>query len=120
MSRKIAGYGWLPDLPDHRDHSFDLPPDYLHHLPTKIDLRPHCPSVFDQGERIGSCTANAVCNAFRFNLMKQGMQRPFMPSRLFLHYNARVMIGTERQNHGAQIRDAIKSIAKQGVCRETS
>ncbi len=120
MAQKIAGYGWLPDLPDHRDHPLDLPADYLHQLPGKTDLRPHCPSVFNQGDRIGSCTANAVCNAFRFNLVKQGIQRPFMPSRLFVHYNARVMIGTERQNHGAQIRDAIKSVAKQGICRESN
>jgi C1A family cysteine protease len=30
------------------------------------------------------------------------------------------MIGTQKQNHGAQIRDAIKSIAKQGVCHESA
>jgi C1A family cysteine protease len=36
-----------------------------------------------------------------------------------LHYNARKMAGTERKNHGAQIRDAMKSLSKQGVCRES-
>ncbi|MDO8177636.1 MAG: C1 family peptidase [Undibacterium sp.] len=116
--RKIAGYGWMPDLPDYRDHSFLVHPDLLQQLPGKIDLRPHCPGVLDQGGKIGSCTANAVCNAYRFNLLKQGNTAPFLPSRLFIHYNARVMTGTQKQNHGAQIRDAIKSIAKQGVCHE--
>jgi C1A family cysteine protease len=120
MLKKLTGNGWMLDLPDERDHHFVAHPEYLCRLPVKIDLRPKCPSVFDQGERIGSCTANAVCNAFRFNLMKQGNTDPFLPSRLFIHYNARVMIGTQRQNHGAHIRDAIKSIAHQGVCHEAS
>lgn len=120
MSKKVAGYGWVPDLPDHRDQRFIVQPGRLSCLPERIDLRPACPSVLDQGQKIGSCTANAVCNAFRFDLMKQENSAPFLPSRLFIHYNARVLIGTEKQNHGAQIRDAIKSIAKQGVCHEAS
>lgn len=116
--RKIAGYGWMPDLPDHRDHRFLIHPDLLQQLPSKVDLRPHCPTVLDQGNKIGSCTANAVCNAYRFDLRKQGNTSAFLPSRLFIHYNARAMAGTQRQNHGAQIRDAIKSMTKQGICRE--
>ncbi len=110
----------MRDLPDDRDHHFIVHQERIDSLPVKVDLRPKCPEVFDQGEQIGSCTANAVCNAFRFNLMKQGKSNSFLPSRLFIHYNARLMIGTQRQNHGAHIRDAIKSIAKQGVCHERS
>jgi C1A family cysteine protease len=116
---KTAGYGWIPDLPDHRDHHFDARKALAAGLPPSVDLRPHCPPVLNQGQRIGSCTAHAVCNAHRYDQMKQGGKH-FMPSRLFVHYNARVMIGTQRQNHGAQIRDAIKSIAKQGVCHESA
>lgn len=43
----------------------------------------------------------------------------YHPSRLFLHYNARAIAGTQNQNKGAQIRDAMKSVAKQGICRES-
>ncbi|MES2070254.1 MAG: C1 family peptidase [Pseudomonadota bacterium] len=118
MQKKIAGYGWVPDLPDHRDHGFILHADPAT-LPARADLRPSCPPVLNQGQKIGSCTSNAVCNAHRFDQMKQGGTH-FLPSRLFIHYNARAMIGTEKLNHGAQIRDAIKSIAKQGVCRENA
>ena len=118
MATAKRKYGWLPDLPDHRDHRFELPSDLLQHLPHSIDLRPHCPEVLDQGQKIGSCTANAVCNAYRFDLMKQGATKKFSPSRLFIHYNARAMIGTQKQNHGAHVRDAIKSVVKQGVCHE--
>lgn len=112
---------WEADALDERDHVFQAA---ALNLPTQIDLRPHCPPVFDQGARIGSCTANAVCNAFRFNLMRQAREREitlpaYQPSRLFLHYNARAIAGTQNQNKGAQIRDAMKSVAKQGICRES-
>lgn len=118
MQRKIQRYGWIPDLPDHRDHLFAAPPRVLAVLPKKKDLRPACPPVLDQGE-LGSCTANAIASAFRFDEMKQKMARPIAPSRLFIYYNERAMEGTIRSDCGAQIRDGIKSIAKLGVCPET-
>ena len=113
---------WQADALDARDHHFRASD---RDLPKQIDLRPACPPVFDQGERIGSCTANAVCHAFRYNLNRQarlaGQAIPkYHPSRLFLHYNARALAGTQHENRGAQIRDAMKSIAKHGLCREQS
>jgi C1A family cysteine protease len=110
------------DDPDSRDHAFQVPALML---PARVDLRRYCPPVFDQGSRIGSCTANAVCNAFRFNLMRQAREQEqaapvYHPSRLFLHYNARALAGKQRQNKGAQIRDAMKSVAKLGICRESA
>jgi len=42
-----------------------------------------------------------------------------VPSRLFIYYNERVTEGTVGSDSGAQIRDGIKSVAKQGVCPET-
>ena len=120
MNETISWFGWLPDADDERDHHFRADSALLRQLPPKVDLRPHCPPVFNQGEKIGSCTSNAVCNAFRYNLMRQHNEHRFSPSRLFLHYNARALAGTQRQNHGAQIRDAMKSLSKQGVCREST
>ena len=86
-------------------------------LPAKADLRPKCPPVVDQGN-LGSCTANAIGNAHRFNQIKQSQPNNFMPSRLFIYYNERVIEGTVNEDAGAMIRDGIKSIAKQGVCPE--
>ena len=45
LTRKIARYGWTPDLPDHRDHMFAAPPPVAAALPPKMDLRPQCPPV---------------------------------------------------------------------------
>jgi C1A family cysteine protease len=116
MSRTVARYGWIPDLPDHRDLLFSAPPKILRKLPRKIDLTAKCPPVFDQGE-IGSCTANAIGAAIEFDQTKQRL-RAFMPSRLFIYYNERAMENTVYEDSGAMIRDGIKSIAKQGVCPE--
>lgn len=55
MSRKIKRYGWILDLPDQRDHLYAAPQPVLVKLPKKVDLRPKCPPVFNQGE-LGSCT----------------------------------------------------------------
>jgi C1A family cysteine protease len=117
--RKVKRYGWVPDLPDQRDHLFAAPPAVVASLPPSVDLREQCPKgVYDQG-RLGSCTANAIAAAFEFDLLKQGLT-DFMPSRLFIYYNERVKLGTVDVDSGAMIRDGIKSVSKQGVCAETS
>ena len=115
--RKIKRYGWVPDLPDARDHLYAAPPQALVGLPPKVDLRDRCPKeVYDQGQ-LGSCTANAIGAAVEFVLLKQKAP-DFMPSRLFVYYNERAIEGTVDTDSGAQIRDGIKSVAKQGVCPE--
>jgi C1A family cysteine protease len=119
MTRKIARYGWSPDVPDQRDHLYAAPVASLDALPASVDLRPQCPKVvYDQGQ-LGSCTANAIAAAIEFDQMKQSLGKIFTPSRLFIYYNERVMEGTVNSDSGAQIRDGIKSVADIGGCPET-
>jgi len=59
------GFGWMPDLPDNRDHLYSAPLARLRVLPSKADLRRRCPKVYNQGQ-IGSCTANAIAAAIEF------------------------------------------------------
>ena len=117
MPRQNKRFGWVPDLPDHRDHMYAAPLMIVTALPPKADLRPKCPPVVDQGQ-LGSCTANAIGNAHLFGQMKQGQPDAFLPSRLFIYYNERAMEGTVNSDSGAMIRDGIKSVAKQGACPE--
>jgi len=117
MARTIKRYGWIPDLPDHRDFLYAAPADVLIKLPPSFDLRPECPPIYDQGQ-LGSCTANAIAGAIQFDQMKQKLSQTFIPSRLFVYYNARVIEGTVDSDSGAMIRDGIKSVAKQGGCPE--
>ncbi|MGI8771465.1 MAG: C1 family peptidase [Acidobacteriaceae bacterium] len=117
MIRKTAKYGWIPDLPDPRDHVYSPSLGILQALPDKVDLQPKFP-MYDQG-RIGSCTANAIAGAIEFDRIKSGQNPPFIPSRLFIYYNERSMEGDTGYDRGAQIRDGIKSVQQQGVCPET-
>ena len=115
--RNVARYGWVPDLPDARDHMYAAPRAAVANLPASVDLKAGLPDCYDQGQ-IGSCTANAIAGAFEFSLRKQSLA-DFMPSRLFIYYNERAMEGNVGTDSGAQIRDGMKSVAKQGVCPET-
>jgi C1A family cysteine protease len=109
-------FGWVPDLPDRRDFQYAAVRRVTAKLPAAVDLRPTCPPVEDQGN-LGSCTAQAIVGALEFLELKDGLPLVDL-SRLFVYYNERVMEHTVQSDAGAQIRDGIKSVAKQGVCTE--
>lgn len=113
-SRK-KGMGWIPDLPDKRDHAYKL--RKFARFPSSVDLREYCSAVEDQGE-LGSCTAQALVGALEFLENKtEGQYTDY--SRLFLYYNERVYLGLQNEDSGAIIRDGIKSLNRRGVCQET-
>lgn len=114
---KVQRYGWVPDLPDARDHLYSAPIARIGPLPPSIDLRADCPAVYDQGQ-LGSCTANAIGAAIQFDRMKQALEPDWIPSRLFIYYNERVIERSVPYDRGAQIRDGIKSVATVGACDE--
>lgn len=117
MARKY-GLGWVRDMPDHRDMFYSAPDHLLPALPPSVDLRPKCPPVYDQGE-IGSCTANAIAGALQFARSINGDTPDFVPARLFIYYNERVIEHSVPSDAGAQLRDGMKSVSKQGAPPET-
>lgn len=114
--KDVKYFGWTPDVPDHRDMMFSLP-HKMEDLPTKVDLRTEVLPVFDQG-KLGSCTANAVSNAFAFSVVKQQEEQLYVPSRLFIYYNTRVLEGNEDRDTGATLRSTVKAMNKVGTCGE--
>ncbi len=111
-------YGWVPDLPDHRDYLYSALRRRVVRLPESADLRPQCSKVENQGN-LGSCTANALAGALEFLERKDKIN--FVDfSRLFIYYNERVIEHSIKFDNGAMIRDGIKTLAKQGVCPEKS
>ncbi|HEY9460411.1 MAG TPA: C1 family peptidase [Paralcaligenes sp.] len=117
MAYTVKHYGWLRDIPDHRDYLYAAPVAALPVLSSSVDLRNQCPPIYDQGA-LGSCTANGIGAAMQFERAKQKLEPDFIPSRLFIYYNERVMEHTVKSDSGAMIRDGIKSVAKQGDCLE--
>jgi len=117
--RQVKWYGWVRDLPDHRDLMYAAPLTKTP-LPPSSDLRAVFKTpAYDQGE-LGSCTGNAIAAAVQFARQKAGEDPDFIPSRLFIYYNERDIEGTVAQDSGAQIRDGMKAVSKLGVCPETS
>jgi C1A family cysteine protease len=114
-AQKNQYYGWKPDSPDPRDYIYKLPK--IATLPSTVDLRPYCPPIYDQGN-LGSCTAQAIAAALEYEQIKK-KGKHFVPSRLFIYYNERVMLGTVNYDSGAMIRDGMKSVNNQGACNET-
>jgi C1A family cysteine protease len=109
-------YGWVPDLPDHRDYLYSAIRHVPRGLPPRVDLRPYCSKVEDQGT-LGSCTANALAGALEFLELRDKVQFTDL-SRLFIYYNERVIGRSVKYDSGAMLRDGIKTLAKQGVCGE--
>ena len=99
-----------------------LPEDELIHqiitpvpvLPKMIDLRSKCPPIYDQGE-LGSCTANACACIYQFG---DTQNKSFMPSRLFIYYNERILENDVSEDAGATLSDGIKTLQTYGVCPE--
>lgn len=110
-------FGTHPDIPDWRDREYREPRRLRLSLPRAVDLRPHCPPVFDQGE-LNSCSANAIAAAIWFDEIKRGRSRPPAPSRLFIYYNERASEGLTASNASVSLRDGYKSVVKRGVCPE--
>jgi len=115
--RMKRNYGWKPDLPDQRDYTYRVMAPIT--LPSKVDLTPLCPPVYDQGQ-LGSCTGNAIAGSIEYEQIKKKDPKPFIPSRLFIYYNERVIEKTVNQDSGAMIRDGMKAVSTQGACNETT
>ena len=119
----VRYYGAKPDKPDDRDYrkkyqEHEIPSMWTH---PNVDLSVYVKHVYDQ-EKLQSCTANALCAAYGLDLVKQSQTTTggyFNPSRLFLYYNTRKREGTQSKNIGTSIRDAVKSMNREGVCKES-
>jgi len=114
--RTTRSFGWLPDVPDHRDIRYSMVYRVPKKLPAKVELQPLCPPVEDQGE-LGSCTAHALTGALEVLEKKNGLPVAQM-SRLFVYYNERVIEHSVSSDSGAMLRDGIKTLVKQGACTE--
>lgn len=89
-------------------------------IPIKVDLRALVPNIYNQ-QSLGSCTAHAVATLFDTIQDRQYTKadaKAFTPSRLFIYYNTRKIEGTTERDVGSSIRNAIKSVAKEGICDE--
>lgn len=107
--------GCLPPL-DSPTHFRAVP--NLGGLPRRIDLRPECTPVEDQGQ-VGSCTANAAVGALEYQRRREGKTHVDL-SRLFVYYNSRRMTGREHEDCGATIAQCMAALLAFGTPAELS
>ena len=114
--KAVRKFGWIPDVPDKRDHTYSLPVPRA--LAPSVNLTKYCSPVEDQGT-VGSCTGNATVGALEFLMVKHKLPLVDL-SRLFAYYNGRVLSGMAGTDSGAYIRNVIKTLKVLGVCREST
>ena len=112
---RARSYGWKRDLADPRDFRF-TPPPVGFVPPRSAFLADVLPPAYDQAQ-LGSCTANAIAGLVQFVRRRERLQ-DFVPSRLMIYFDERVIEGTVPDDAGASLRDGLASVAKQGVCPE--
>lgn len=106
---KSKYFHWVPDKPDNRDYLYKVSNKVL---APKVDLRPFCTAIEDQGN-LGSCTGQAIAGAIEYLNKRSG--RTTDVSRLYIYYYERALLGTINYDSGAYIRDGIKVISKNGA-----
>lgn len=125
-------FGWLPDYPDSRDYTRETNEinsilnrtwrfgadgaggagETREPLPSKVDLRPLCSPIVNQGD-LGSCTANAASGILEF--FQKKAYGTFSPvSRLFI-YKATRNLMKMKGDSGAYIRSTMGALALFGA-----
>jgi hypothetical protein len=117
-------YGWIPDMPDQRDHMYRMgkPTPAILQSPDLTVTR-KMPAVRDQ-DQLGACTGFGIGALMTylvlngFFLRKPMISLPFSP--LFIYYIERWIENTIPWDSGAYIRDGIKAVANYGACSEAA
>ncbi len=85
-------------------------------LPARVDLRPWCSPIEDQGD-VGSCAANAAVGALELHQRRAKVPHIDL-SRLFVYYNARKMAGKENDDCGTMMSHVMAAVMAFGACEE--
>ncbi|MDR3634306.1 MAG: C1 family peptidase [Isosphaeraceae bacterium] len=117
------GYGYLADSEPPYDAKLAPPAAESNPpLPASVDLvtSGNVPPVYNQG-KINSCTANAFAWDYWFVELKEKLPNVNVPSRAFIYYNSRVVMGENPvTDNGAYDGAVIQTLVNTGVAPESS
>jgi C1A family cysteine protease len=82
-----------------------------------VDLREWDSLIEDQGD-LGSCSANAMTNAYELSVKRLYPDKFVELSRLFVYYNSRSLHNETDSDVGAYIRSTLSATKHHGICRE--
>jgi C1A family cysteine protease len=104
-----------PSLPDDRDYIYRS--DSTEVLRESVDLR-EWDTIVESQDSLGSCSANAITNAYELCVNRMYPEYFTHLSRLFIYYNTRLEHGIVEEDEGMFLRDGMKSLTRYGVCCE--
>ena len=104
-----------PSLPDDRDYIYKN--DSTEVLRESVDLR-EWDTIVESQYDLGSCSSNALTNAYELCVNRMYPEYFTHLSRLFIYYNTRAEYGDIQKDNGMFLRDGLKSLSKFGVCTE--
>lgn len=133
--RTIRNYGYIPSNISDNDVLIKFTVDHVNAFAKKfkIDDHHHTKNVFDlrtlfripnelnlyEEEQLKSSVANSLIYAYIFDTIKyHGEDNLFIPSRLFLYYNTRLIEGTTQTNSPITISNCLKCVNNYGLCSE--
>ena len=82
-----------------------------------VDLREWDSVIENQGS-LGSCSGNAMTNAYELSVKRLYPDRFTELSRLFVYYNSRLIDNTTGEDVGAYLRSTLAAVRHQGICSE--
>jgi C1A family cysteine protease len=104
-----------PSLPDNRDYIYRSNSTGV--LREQVDLR-QWDTIVESQDSLGSCSSNAITNAYELCVNRMYPEYFTHLSRLFIYYNARSEYGNILEDEGMFLRDGLKTLKKFGVCSE--
>lgn len=126
LIKPLVNFGYQEDSPDlyYKDYKFsDSPMASTQILSEEISIKHLFKDVSNQYS-IGSCVANACADALESQVaLRKGVAPTEVPdlSRMFVYYNARNLARptpTTNVDKGSQIRLAMDSVRRYGICKE--
>ena len=104
-----------PSLSDDRDYIYRS--DSTQVLREFVDLR-QWDTLVESQDNLGSCSSNALTNAYELMVNQKYPEYLKQLSRLFIYYNTRADYGSIEKDNGIYLRDGLKTLLKFGVCSE--
>ena len=99
---------------DDRDCKYSSPLRNFHKiLPPSYEIS-IIRAIYDQ-QNLNSCASHAVSQQL---LALQDFDKTVYPSRLYLYYNARSVVGDENEDEGTSYKDMYKALFTFGFCEE--
>jgi C1A family cysteine protease len=86
-------------------------------LPSSVDLSPKMMPCYAQ-LGIGACASNVGAAAMQYDMIRQGLD-VFMPSRLYLYWNARNLNRTVDSDSGSTLHEVTQVLTTLGICPES-